>query len=136
MILDMTISSQSAAVQSGGRLMIVDDNLEIGAVLEAFFNHHGFITHVFSEGRAALDHARREPVDLAIIDLFMPEIDGFELMRELRNITPRPRVLAMTGGTSHMLKVAQVLGAEGLILKPLEPERLLERVNEVLAMAK
>lgn len=117
-----------------GRLMIVDDDPQIGPVLEMFFNHHGFVARAFANGRQALDYAQREPVDLVIVDLFLPEIDGFEVMRELRNLTPRPRVLAMTGDTSHMLKVAHVLGAEGLILKPLEPDRLLERVNEIMAM--
>lgn len=129
----MALPSRSTTAQPAVRLMIVDDNPEISSVLEVFFKHHGFIARSFSRGRDALEHALREPVDLAVIDLFMPDIDGFELMGELRNLTPRPRVLAMTGGSSHMLKVAQVLGAEGLMLKPLEPDRLLERVNEIMA---
>lgn len=115
------------------RLMIVDDNEETGSGLAAFFGHHGFHALAFADGRRALEHLRGEPVDLVIIDLFMPEIDGFELMRELQPFKPRPRVLAMSGGAPHILRVARILGADDVISKPIETGCLLQLVREIMA---
>ena len=77
-----------------------------------------------------------EPADVIITDIFMPDFDGIETIRELRRLAPGVKVVVVSGGdstgTMSMLDDAKKLGADRAFRKPMEPANLLEAVRELL----
>ena len=120
-------------------LLIVDDNAQIGASLVMLFQRGGFIAASVRSGRSALEHLLKQRVDIVITDIFMPNGDGLELLRELYRRNIRPRVVVMTGGEDtgmpDMLHVATLMGAEHTIQKPFQPGKLLQLVREMIGEA-
>lgn len=118
------------------RLLVVDDDAQIGVSLVQLLRRHGYGAESVRNGREALARISRHPVDVILSDIFMPDFDGFELLRILVKVSPRPRLVAMTGGDNSampdMLRVAVQLGAERGIRKPFEPDQLLRLLNEML----
>jgi len=120
-------------------LLIVDDNAQIGASLVMLFQRGGFIAASVRSGHSALEHLLKQRVDIVITDIFMPNGDGLELLRELYRRNIRPRVVVMTGGEDtgmpDMLHVATLMGAEHTIQKPFQPGKLLQLVREMIGEA-
>jgi len=87
-------------------------------------------------GEEAINSYRLEPADLVITDLFMPEKDGLELIRELRSLYPDAKIIAISGGehrnTGIYLRAAQALGASRTLAKPFSTEELLAAVRDAL----
>lgn len=87
-------------------------------------------------GREGLALHAADPVDLIITDLFMPEFDGIETIRELRRAGGGVKVIVASGGDStgrlSMLGDATLLGADRAFQKPVKPEELLKAVRELL----
>lgn len=88
------------------------------------------------DGKVALSLLKEEAADLVICDLFMPEMDGVEVLRQLRRDYPNLRVVAISGGAYQgrvqLLDVAKALGAVAVLGKPFQPHQLLELVNDLL----
>jgi two-component system, chemotaxis family, chemotaxis protein CheY len=89
-----------------------------------------------SDGQAGLELHAAEPADVIITDLFMPEFDGIETIRELRRVGGGVKVIVASGGDStgrlSMLGDARLLGADRTFQKPVRPEELLKAVRELL----
>jgi CheY-like chemotaxis protein len=83
-------------------------------------------------GREALKLFRERPVDLAITDLMMPEMDGFELIRQLTAQWPSIRIIAISGADLR-LDMARQLGAKAVLKKPVTGAALVTAVEQVLA---
>jgi CheY-like chemotaxis protein len=124
------------AAPAGASILVVDDNEQIGEMLVELLQRHGFNVRVAHNGRRALAHLALQPADLVITDIFMPDCDGLELLRQLQQLKPRPRVVAMSGGKDTLmpdiLKIARLMGAEGAIKKPFETAQLLQLVRGLL----
>jgi len=88
------------------------------------------------DGRAGLELHAADPADLVITDLFMPDVDGIETIRELRRLGRGVKVIVMSGGdrtgTLSMLGDAKLLGADRAFPKPTTPEDLLKAIRELL----
>jgi DNA-binding response OmpR family regulator len=88
------------------------------------------------DGRAGLALHAAEPADLIITDLFMPDFDGIETIRELRRVGRGVKVIVVSGGDSSgrlsMLGDAKLLGADRAFAKPVKPEELLTAIRELL----
>ena len=121
---------------SSTHLLIVDDNVRLAASLVTLFQHFGFTAATVRNGRSALEYLARQHVDILITDIFMPNGDGLELLRELYQRRILMRVVAMTGGEypnmPDLLHVATLMGAECTIQKPFEPMQLIQLVREML----
>lgn len=106
-------------------VLYVEDEAELRSKLE------GILAHLFKEVRLAcngaegLDAYRKEPVDMVVTDIIMPEMDGLELARKIREIDPRQTVLFLsaTTDTFHFSEIVK-LGSDGFILKPLSRDQL------------
>lgn len=118
------------------RILIVEDNAQLGESLVALFQRFGFDSAAVGNGNAALKHLLQQPAEIMISDIFMPDGDGLELLRMLRRIEVRPRVVVMTGADHaampDMFQLATLLGAERTIRKPFEPEAMLQLVRGML----
>lgn len=113
-------------------ILVVDDDPHIRELVRVFLHHEGFAVFEAADGRAALDLLETERADLAILDVMMPRMDGWDLCAELRASYDMP-VLMLTakGETAQKIKGFQ-LGADDYLVKPFEPLELVMRVRALL----
>ena len=101
------------------KVLIAEDEEMLGDVLEQFLSSRGHDVTVVRDGRAALDALRREPFDVALLDIVMPEMDGLEVLRQVIEDPAPPQVIIITGnGTIETAITAIRLGAYDYLSKP------------------
>ena len=114
------------------RILIVDDDPHIRELAALFLRNDGFEVQEASDGVDALSKLDKIKVDLAVLDIMMPKMDGWELCRKLRELYDFPiLMLTAKGETSQKLKGFQ-LGTDDYLVKPFEPLELVARVNALL----
>lgn len=118
-------------------ILIVDDQASILQLLRRILERHGHSVTEAVDGFTALEKVSESRPDLVITDIFMPEMDGLEFLRRLRDLSPRPGVIAMSGGGvmahDQVLALAEALGASLVLTKPFMPKDVLNGVESVLA---
>jgi DNA-binding NtrC family response regulator len=126
--------SAPSELASSIRVLLADDEPHLGAILEQFLVARGFSVRLVRDGRAALDALQSEPFDVALLDVVMPELDGLEVLRRLREESTPPEILVITGnGTVETALAALRLGAYDVLSKPYrmaEIEALIRRAWE------
>ena len=117
-------------------ILIVDDEPSILQVLRRMLELWGHTVHEATNGKAAMQFLASAQADLVITDIFMPEMDGFELIETVKKTHPGLPILAMSGGgvmpKTSVLITASVLGVEAVLEKPFEVEEVEERVQRLL----
>jgi DNA-binding response OmpR family regulator len=113
-------------------ILVVDDEPRLVSLVEAYLSQEGFDVVTASDGRAALALARREKPDLIILDVMMPEMDGYEFMRQHRKQQETPIILLTAKVEDDDKIVGLELGADDYITKPFRPRELMARVRAVL----
>lgn len=114
------------------RIYVIDDDPDICTLLRDLFEGYGYVCAVFSTGRDARAAIRRDPPDLIVIDLVLPDMNGLELVRELWSDV-RFGLVVLTGRAELSDRILGLeLGADDYVVKPFEPRELLARVNAVL----
>ena len=117
----------------GERLLLVDDEDNLRSMLEAALRHVGFDVHPVATGRDAIDAAGDVRPDLIVLDVMLPDIDGFEVTRRLRTDGSRVPVLFLTARDATEDKVRGLtLGGDDYLVKPFSLEELVARINAVL----
>jgi DNA-binding NarL/FixJ family response regulator len=116
------------------RILIVDDHPLTREGLAALLEQHGFlVVGQASDGREAIELARRLHPDLVLLDLSMPGLDGLSALPELRSAAPETEVVVLTAsGTEENLLGAIRGGAAGYLLKTEPPDRIIEFVRGVV----
>jgi len=113
-------------------LLVVDDDPQVLALVSHFASEAGFDVVPCSGGREALARLRDHHADVAMVDLRMPEVNGLEVLREIRATVPGCEVILMTGYADvHSAVEAIKLGARDYLAKPFEPARLRELLLSV-----
>jgi CheY-like chemotaxis protein len=113
-------------------ILVVEDEEKMRDLLRRMLERASFTVMTAPHGREALKLFRERPVDLAITDLMMPEMDGFELIRELTAQWPSIRIIAISGADIR-LDMARQLGAKAVLKKPVTGKALVATVEQVLA---
>jgi two-component system, OmpR family, response regulator len=118
------------------RLLLVDDEENLRSMLEAALRHVGFDVHPAATGREALESVATVRPDLIVLDVMLPDLDGFEVCRRLRTDGSRTPVLFLTArdGTDDKVR-GLTLGGDDYIVKPFSLEELVARINAVLRRA-
>ena len=115
-------------------ILVVDDDAAMRDYLKEDLEREGFSVEVANDGRAGLERVRRGGVDLVVSDVKMPEIDGLDLLREIRAVEPCPCVITITAFGSIDTAIRAVkLGAYDFLIKPFEMDRLLLTIDKALA---
>ncbi|MFO0702207.1 MAG: response regulator [Nitrospira sp.] len=115
-------------------LLLIDDEEQIRTHFEPLLEQAGY--RVLSAGGStqALHLAKQHSPDLALVDLFMPGMDGLELIQALRTAHPGCKIIAMTGGSGewNYLDAATLLGARATLKKPFSLQELLDTIASTL----
>jgi len=117
------------------KILIVDDEANIRELIRLYLRQAGFDTVEADNGRLALEIVRSENPDLIVLDLMLPERDGWEVCREIRAAGDTPIIMltAKDAETEKLLGFA--LGADDYVTKPFQPRELVARVRAVLRRA-
>lgn len=118
------------------RIIVIEDEAAIRRLVLRILSRDGHDVREASNGRDGVAMHRADPADLVITDLFMPEQDGIETIRQLREFAPDTPILAMSGGGSRgmidVLADAEQLGAQAVLQKPFSPDELAAAVTRLL----
>ena len=119
-------------MEESRRVLIVDDDKHISELLKLYFEKDGFEVVSCYTGDAVMPMVRAVKPDVIILDLMLPGMSGFDIMRQLRRESDVP-VLMLTARSDTLDKIIGLeLGADDYILKPFDPKELLARVKAVL----
>jgi DNA-binding response OmpR family regulator len=116
-------------------IMVVDDEKRLVALVESYLTQEGYRVVSAHNGREALPIASREKPDLIILDIMMPEMDGYGFMREHRREQDTPIILLTARVDDEERVIGLELGADDYITKPFRPRELVARVRAVLRRA-
>lgn len=114
------------------KILVLDDEKEIADVIALYLKNEGYEVRTASTGREALAEIERERPDLALLDIMLPDIDGFRVLGKIREKYKFP-VIMLTAKTEYTDKIAGLtLGADDYIPKPFNPLELVARVKAQL----
>jgi DNA-binding response OmpR family regulator len=114
------------------RILVVDDEAQIARVLRGYLEQAGFAVTTAHDGREALRLARHEPLDLIILDLMLPEVDGLDVCRTLRKESDVPIIMLTARVEETDRLIGLELGADDYVTKPFSPREVVARVRAVL----
>ena len=115
------------------RILIVDDDEADRIVLGTILERAGHEAFFAEDGEEALSEYGGHAIDIVVTDLQMPRVHGLELITVLRDLSPRPAIVATSGTGSDQLDMAQAVGADATLTKPVDPAELLNAVSRALA---
>jgi two-component system response regulator MprA len=117
------------------RILVVDDEPALRDTLSRALRRAGHEAVVVGDGRSGLEALRQDSFDAVITDIFMPDCDGIELIREMRAGRHREPVLAISGGGTYgndlLLPMARMLGAQATLRKPFAPSEVVAAVETI-----
>jgi DNA-binding response OmpR family regulator len=117
------------------RILITDDDPDIRQLVTYALADHGHEVSVAKDGKEALEHVTASPPDLMVLDVMMPEMDGYGVLRALgeQDLKGTTKILMLTAkGSEHDWKEGYDLGADRYMTKPFDPDELVNTVAEML----
>jgi len=114
------------------QVLIVDDDTRLSAMLAEYLAGNGFAVHTAATAAAGLADLRRRPPDAVILDVMLPDLDGFETCRRMRAVSDVPILMLTAKGEETDRIVGLELGADDYLPKPFNPRELLARLKAVL----
>jgi len=115
-------------------IVIIDDEIEMTTLMERFFKRFdGIQVRKFNDSKSALSHIKRNPTDLVVSDITMPNLNGIELLKEIKTHKPNLHVIMMTAEASldRVLK-SHRYDAHDFITKPINLPELEKKVQKIL----
>lgn len=113
-------------------ILIVDDDAEITELLGDYLTRFNFITHTACDGAHMWAELARHPVDLVVLDVMLPGVDGLQLSREIRQHSAIPVIMLTARGNIYDRIIGLENGADDYVSKPFEPRELVARIHTVL----
>ena len=126
-------TSETAGNAGGNRVLIVDDNSDAADLLAEKLRRLGYEVAVAFDGKGGLAAARQASCRVALVDLGLPDLDGFEVCRALKQAQPNLQVVALTGySDSRSRDQASRAGFDRFLVKPLDPREVVKALEELL----
>jgi len=113
-------------------LLIVDDDRELCVMLAEYLAPEGFLSVTTATGLAGLEVLARTSVDLVVLDVMLPELSGFEVLRRIRAVSRVPVIMLTARGEEVDRVVGLEMGADDYLAKPFSPRELVARIRAVL----
>ena len=115
------------------RILIVDDDTQVLGMLMRVLIGRGYTVTGTTSGAEVIETAADTSFDLAIVDLSMPGVDGFEVLKDLHRTAPQMKIMVISGAMSGLLlESAAMFGATKTLPKPISPEVLITAVQHLL----
>lgn len=114
------------------KIMVVDDEMHIRELVRFYLDKAGFDTIEAANAEEALDIVENQYIDLAVVDIMMPGMDGFELVEQMRQYREFPVIMLTAKSQSKDKLRGFSLGIDDYVTKPFDPEELMARVKTIL----
>ena len=118
------------------RILVIEDDEQMCAMLTQVLEKEGYAVVDAPNGKVGMKLYKENGADLVITDLIMPEKEGIETIRELRQDNPDVKIIAISGGGTikpeEYLAIAERLGVQKTLVKPFRKEEILEAVNDLI----
>jgi DNA-binding response OmpR family regulator len=124
--------SMNPACTSRTKVLVIDDDERLNALLTRYMDRFGFVVRSAIDPKSALRTIKLDPPDIVILDLMLPDMDGFAVCRKLRETSCVPIIMLTARGDVMDRIVGLELGADDYLAKPFEPRELVARVQAVL----
>ena len=114
------------------KLLLVDDDPDLLYTLEKYLQQAGYTTVLANNGKSAIETFNTEKPDAALIDVMMPELDGFELIKKIRSMSTIPIILLTARSDETDKIVGLELGADDYVTKPFSPREVVARLKAIM----
>jgi len=129
----LTDKAQSSSAPSA-TVLVVDDNTDAVDIIARLLAQHGLTAIRAYSGKECLYIVRSRPVDVIILDVMMPEMDGLEVCRQLKQMSPTPPVILLTAKDDMATRSAgMLLGVSEFVVKPVNKRDLIARIQTQLS---
>jgi two-component system response regulator GlrR len=119
-----------AVINEKVRILIVDDEPSVGDALRLVLESNGYEVVLVTNGHDGIDQARQRRFAFSVVDLYLTDISGFEVITDILNLHPEIPILLITAhGTPQVFAEAKRLGAVGALAKPFHPSEILKLIN-------
>ena len=116
----------------GTKLLIIEDDSNIAELIKVYLTKEGYETKIASDGVEAINFFKMFEPDLVLLDIMLPRKDGWQVCREIREISSKPIIMLTAKGEVFDKVLGLELGADDFIVKPFQAERVLEAVKKVV----
>ena len=118
------------------QVLVVDDDDQIRKLICLVLQQEGHTVVEASNGKKAIQHIQETVIDLVISDVVMPDMDGLELIKEIRRTLSGMKILAVSGagkeGPGLYLSIADRFGADAILMKPFAPDQLIKKISALI----
>ncbi len=112
-------------------IYLADDEINICNIIKSFLVREGFLVETFNNGRDILDAFNKNPCDMLIIDIMMPQIDGYSLCTQIRQKSSVPIIIVSAKDTESDKIAGLTLGSDDYLTKPFSPMELIARIKSI-----
>jgi CheY-like chemotaxis protein len=116
-------------------VLVADDDPTLRGALKLGLEGAGYQVRLARNGAEAFALQQENPCDVLVTDIFMPDCDGFEAIDRIRKLSPRTKIIAMSGDAKRVkgevLSAAALVGADATLKKPFQLDRLIQLLHEV-----
>jgi len=112
-------------------ILVIDDDKNICEVIKLYLKKEGFEVVIANDGQAGIDEFARETPALIVLDIMMPRVDGWEVLKHVRKTSTVPVIMLTAKGETFDKVLGLELGADDYIVKPFDPKEFIARVKAV-----
>ncbi len=114
------------------RVLLIEDDIEMQKLIQEYLSNYGYKVLSFNKPKSALEILDKESFDIVILDLMLPQMDGFDVCKEIKRKTETPIIISSARGDIGNKIMGFELGADDYLAKPYEPRELILRIEAVL----
>ena len=119
-------------IMGAGKILVVDDDQNICELLRLYLEKEGYDVVLAGDGKQALSEFNKENPDLILLDIMLPELDGWQVCREIRKKSQCPIIMLTAKGEVFDKVLGLELGADDYVVKPFETKEVVARIKAVL----
>jgi CheY-like chemotaxis protein len=114
------------------KILIVDDDVDSATIQQAIIQKLGYYTQIAINGLDAIKYIKQDPPDVILLDIFMPQMDGYETIKYITKNNYNIPIIVVTAGGNDIIKKITDMGILHYIQKPIIPNRLQREINKCL----
>lgn len=118
------------------KILVVDDDEKIVKILVTYLTKEGYLTEIATDGRSAVEKARQWQPDVVLLDVMLPELDGWGVCKEIRRDSDVPIIMLTARDAETDRVIGLEIGADDYVTKPFSPRELIARIRAILRRVK